>query len=883
MKDKRPSPEKLLHRATEEAQQEKRGKLKIYLGAAPGVGKTYAMLHDALEKRAKNLDVVIGVVESHGRKDIESALKPFEAIPRQRIRYHGTVCNEFDLDKALQRNPGLILMDEMAHTNAPGLRHEKRWQDIKELLDRGIDVYTTLNVQHIESLKDDVAKIIQAPIKETVPDSLIALANTIELVDLPPEELLKRLQEGKIYVPEQAQLAIEHFFRKGNLIALRELALRTTAERVATDVLLYRQGEGIKQIWPTKEKILVCVGPKTESLKLIRSAKRIANSLQAEWLAVYIETPALQNCEPLHNRAIQNLRMAEELGATTQVLAGSDIVKEVLEFAHEQNVTQIVIWKEVRPRWQHWFRRNLADEILRRSADIDVYVMTGEAPEKNSTPKKLPRSIHWAAYGLSFGMVTLITIINLALFPYLRASNLVMIYLLGVTIVALLGERGPSILATMLSVIAYDFFFVAPYYHFIVSGGEYFFTLSIMLLLAQVISYTTITTRRQTQSARLIQHQTAALYSLSSQLTHTRGVNKVVELGTHYIDNVFHCDATVLLPKKNRLEAIPSGQSKPKLDAKEYSIATWVYQMGQKAGLGTDTLAFSKALYLPLQASQGTIGVLRVQPKTKQLLTPEQLRLLESCVNQLALALEVDRLQEKTQERELQIETERARTTLLQGISNDLNAPLQIIVNTLSQLQTPQKNTTQTLGIDIAYEIEKLNQLNTNILQIIQLETQHTTLKKTPSSLRLLINLVLKTSEKLLDERPLHLHLPKKIPPIPLNKKLIQGALFNLLDNAVKFSPPKSPIAIAVSLEPLHVLISVEDAGPGVAPEEKNKLFEKFYQSNPLGDGNSPEHGLGLGLTICQKIIVAHGGTIWVENLEKRGAAFRFTLPLKNL
>ena len=668
-----------------------------------------------------------------------------------------------------------------------------------------------------------------------------------------------------MYFPQQAELAVEHFFRKGNLIALRELALRTTAERVATDILLYRQGEGITQIWPTKDKILVCVGPRTESLKLIRAAKRIANSLQAEWLAVYIDTPQFQRSTQHRNRAIQNLRLAEQLGAITHVLTGFDIVKEVIDFAHQHNVTQIIIWKQIRTRWQNWFRRNLADEILRHSADIDVYIMTGQTsmppPPKNNTHSTVP----WKTYGLSLAIVCLTTVINLTLYPYLTASNLVMLYLLGVTLVALFGQVGPSVFASLLSVIAYDYFFIAPYYSLAVSGVQYFFTLIVMLLVTQIMSYLTIMTRRQSESAKLIQHQTAALYTLSRQLTSTRGVRNLVELGTRYIDSVFNSEVMVLLPRKNHLEVINPTSPQEKLDPKEYGIAAWVYEMGQVAGLGTDTLSFSNALYLPLFASLGPIGVIRIQPRAHQLFTPEQKGVLESCINQLALALEVDRLQEKAQQKELKLETDRARNALLQAISNDLDTPLRIIISA-----------TNTFGKEIHYEIEKLSQLNENILQIIQLETEELSLKKEPASLRTVINLVVKLSEKMLHERPVHLHIPKKIPEVPLNKPLIQRALINLIDNAVKFSPAKSAIEIRVIIEETLAVVSVEDCGPGVLLDEKSKLFEKFYRGKQLVTG----HGLGLGLTICQKIIVAHGGTIWVENIEERGAAFRFTLPL---
>ena len=869
-------PEQLLQRTEDEARKERRGKLKIYLGAAPGVGKTYAMLHDAIEKRDNDLDVVVGIVESHGRHDIESMLKNFEIIPRQTVQYRGKSCLEFDLDAALQRHPGLILIDEMAHSNAPGLRHAKRWQDIKEFLDRGIDVYTTLNVQHIESLKDDVAQIIQAPVRETVPDSMIEMANTIAVVDLPPEELLKRLQDGKIYIPKQAELATEHFFRKGNLIALRELALRTTAERVGTDVLLYRQSEGIKQIWPTRDKILVCVGPRLDSLKLIRAAKRMVTSLQAEWVAVYVDTPQINATASQRNSAIQNLRLAEQLGAVTHVLTGFDIVKEIMDFAREQNVTQIMVRKHIITRWRGWFRRSLADEIVRHSGDIDVYIMTGEAPKPHPLKTRTARLTSWKPYGIAALVITLATLFNIMLFPFLASSNLVMVYLLSLVIIARFGRIGLSILASIISVMAYDFFFVPPFYSFSVSDIEYIFTLLVMLVVAQIISYLTILTRRQTESARLVQSQTTALYALSRQLLNTRGFDKLVALGVTYIADAFNCDAMVLLLKKNHLEIQDSYPAKQHLDIKEKSIAQWVYEMGQPAGLGTDTLSFSKALYLPLMAAHGPIGVLRILPRTQQLFTPEQMNLLESCVNQLALALGVDRMQENTRKKELKIKTERARITLLEAISNDLNSPLKIIVSAVITLKESDEEKTRIIGTDIDNEIEKLNQLNNNILRIIQLEFQDKKIHKKPSSLKEIICIIVKASSKTLQERPVCTHFPDSLPAVPVDEGLIQEVFINLIDNAVKFTPPKSPITIVVQVEPGKVIVSIEDTGPGIAPDEKAKLFEKFYRGKQL----TSVRGLGLGLAICHKIIVAHGGTIWVENLDGCGAAFRFALPL---
>ena len=638
-------PDELLHRAEEASRKENRGKLKIYLGAAPGVGKTYTMLHDALDLRDQDLDVVVGIVESHKRKDIESLLTNFEILPRKHIEYHGTLCSEFDIDAAFKRSPGLILIDEMAHTNAPGSRHEKRWQDIKEFLDRGIDVYTTLNVQHIESLKDDVAQIIQAPIRENVPDSMIEMANTIELVDLPPEELLKRMEEGKIYIPQRAELAAENFFRKGNLIALRELALRVTAERVGTDVLLYRHNEGIKQIWPTRDKILVCVGAREDSLKLIRAAKRLVASLQGEWVAVYVDSPKKHSeaAAEERNSAIKHLRLAEQLGAETHVLMGFDIVHEIMSFAREQNVTQIMVSKHILKRWQSWFRRNLADELLRHSGEIDVYMITSQldGPYQTEKQKPLRQKILWKPYLIATGILSAATALNWILYPFLAVSNLAMIYLLGLIIIARFGKFGLSTISSVIAVLLYDLFFTPQIYSFDVTDISYLVTLVIMLMVAQIISYFIVVTRRQEESARLIQSQTRALYSLSKRLTNTGDKDQLLDLASAYLAEAFDCHVVALLPKKNHLEVTGCQASNFKLSEKEQGVAQWVYDMRQEAGLGTDTLSFSKALFLPLIGLKKSMGVLRIEPNSQSLLSPDQLSLLDACVHQVALSLEV--------------------------------------------------------------------------------------------------------------------------------------------------------------------------------------------------------------------------------------------------
>lgn len=650
MPENRPNPEKLLQRVKEEERQEKLGKLKIYLGAAPGVGKTYAMLQDALAQHAKGLDVVIGIVESHGRQEIDSLVKKLEIIPRQTIQYHNKNLTEFDLEAVLKRNPALVLIDEMAHTNAPDLRHTKRWQDIKEILDRGINVFTTLNVQHIESLNDVVSQIIHTPVKETVPDSVLELAETIELIDLPPEDLLKRLQDGKVYFPAQAALAKERFFRKGNLIALRELALRLTAERVNAQVLLYRQGLGIQHIWPTKEKLLVCVGHGTESAKLIRAARRLATSLQAAWIVIHIDTPALSLTDEQRNSALRNLRLAEQLGADTRTLIGLDLVKEIMSFAREQNITKIIVGKWIRSRWKNLFFKSLADEIVRHSGEIDVYIITGGKPSnlKTSPRQSQKRDIPWKTYVVAIGIVTVATIINFLLMPFLNESNFIMIYLLSITIVALSGRAGPSIFASVLSVIAYAYFFSPPF-EVGKASLQYFITLFVMLLVAQTISHLTVVTKRQVRLAKLAEQRTATLHSLSRQLASTRGVDKILDTALHYLADVFDSGVSILLSENNRLVVKAAYRMETNISAKELGVAQWVFDLGQMAGRNTDTLPFSDAIYLPLLATQGAIGVLRMRPNEHDhLYLLEQLQLLEACTNQIALAIEVDRFEGKS-------------------------------------------------------------------------------------------------------------------------------------------------------------------------------------------------------------------------------------------
>jgi two-component system sensor histidine kinase KdpD len=598
MERKRLSPETLLKRAKKEELDEQRGKLKIYLGAAPGVGKTYTMLHDALALRKQGLDVVVGIVESHGRQEIETFLTNFEILPRQRIDYRGKGLLEFDLDAALKRNPALILMDEMAHTNISGAKHIKRWQDIKELLDRGIDVYTTLNVQHIESLNEAVSQIIHSHVNETVPDAMIELSDSIELIDLPPEDLLKRLQDGKVYFPAQADLAQEHFFRKGNLSALRELALRITAERVGNQVLSYRQDLGIKYIWPTKEKILVCVGNSIESAKLIRTAKRMAKHNQAEWMAVHIDIPQKTLTPEQHSNIAQHLRLAEMLGAEISVLTGFDVANQIMTFAREQNVTQLIVGKINRPRWKNFLFPSLADDLVRQSGEIDVYIITSEASDLKKIPKisHLKHPIRWQHYIVAAAVISFAILLNAMLYPVLDAHSSLFFYLLVITNVTLCGA-----------------------------------------------SYLTILMYRQADFARHTEQRTALLYGLSKKLVTTRGISHLLTAGIEYIGDTLHSEVLALLPNEGRLTVVARYNTNQVLDEKALSVAQWVYDLGQTAGLGTDTLSHAEALYIPLLTASGSLGVLRLRPiKHRHAFSPQEMHFLESATHQIALAIQAE-------------------------------------------------------------------------------------------------------------------------------------------------------------------------------------------------------------------------------------------------
>ena len=883
MSERRPNPDALLKRVQAEESRELEGKLKIFFGANPGVGKTYAMLEAAHEQRRDGIDVVIGVVETHGRAETEALVQGLELVPRKAVEYRGTVLQEFDLDAALARRPNIILIDELAHTNAAGVRHSKRWQDVQELLKAGITVYTTVNVQHLESLNDIVTQITGVRIRETVPDSMIERADDVELIDLPPDDLLQRLKDGKVYVPEQIQHAIQHFFTKGNLIALRELALRRTAERVDQQMEVYRRDHAVVRTWPAAETIMVCVNMKARGPRLIRAARQMAANLHAKWLAVYVQIPRhLRLPQAERDRLVQALRLAEQLGAETVTLSGERVAEELLNYARSRNVTKMIVGKPLRPLWKEWLFGSVVSELVHRSGDIDIYVITGVGDEGQPLIRRtLRRTGKWPRYLYALlGPITA-TAVAWLMFPYFATANLVMMYLIAVVVIAIRLGRGPSILASIFSVATFDFFFVPPYLSFAVSDIQYLLTFAIMLIVALVISNLAGRVREQAELSRFSERRTAVLYTMSRDLATHRGTSMLAQVATNHLRQVFDGQVAIFLADdEKRVRLQRSEQLFFEFERKEAGVAQWVFDHNERAGLGTDTLPGASALYLPLVGSKGAIGVLAVRPKdTGLLLDPDHLHLLESLVNQVALALERSRLSDEAQQAHVRIETERMRNAILSSVSHDLRTPLATITGAASSLldEGSQLNATDRLELSrsIYREADRLDRLLKNLLDMMRLEAGAIHLNKEWHPLDEIVGAALSRLEERLRNHSVRTAFPPDLPMVQLDGVLLEQVLMNLLENAAKYAPNGSVIELSASAGDREVVVEIADRGQGIPAGDEIRIFDKFYRAKPAREG-----GVGLGLTICRGIIEAHGGRIWAENRSGGGAVFRFALPL---
>lgn len=874
----RPDPDELLARVQAAERQQKRGKLKIFFGAAAGVGKTYAMLEAAQARLQEGEDVVVGYVESHARPETEALLVGLERLPLRMVDYHGQKLSDFDLDAALVRRPGLIVVDELAHTNLAGSRHAKRWQDILELLAAGLNVYTTVNVQHLESLNDIVAQITGVVVRETFPDTVLEQADEVELIDLPPDDLLQRLQEGKVYLPQQAEQAMRHFFRKGNLLALRELALRRTADRVDTQMRAYKQDHAIAQSWPAGERLLVCVGPSPLSRRLVRATRRMATALRAEWLAVHVEKSPL----PLAQReqVAQTLRLAEQLGAEVVTLNGHNISEEIVTYARSRNVSKIVVGKPARPQWHELLFGSIVDDLVRHSGEIDVYVITGEpdGATANSVLFRPESHSQWSAYLQALMVVLICTVIDRFLFPYLDPANLIMVYLLGIVVTAGLLGRGPSILASILSVLAFDINFVPPYYSLTVEEAEYLITFAVMLITGLTISTLTARVRQQALSARQRERHTAALYAMSREFATIRGRENVLQTAVRHVSELFDSQVAILLADSGRsLNNDPAGYPPFLQNETEQSVAQWVFDHRQRAGAFTETLPGAKALYLPLTTLRDVVGVMGVCPAgDRRFQTPDELHLLETFANQIALAIERVKLAEETEEARIQIETEQLRSTLLSSLSHDLRTPLAAITGAATAILADENQLSPAGQRDMVQtiyeEANRLNRLLRNVLEMTKLESGAIQVKRNWQPLEEVIGTALSRLE---DSRPIITHLPADLPLVAFDEVLIEQVLVNLLENALKYTPAGSSIELSASADANFVTIEVADRGPGLPPGEEERIFNKFYRVEPQSGV-----GVGLGLAICRGIVTAHNGRIWAESRPGGGALFRFTLPI---
>jgi two-component system sensor histidine kinase KdpD len=898
----RPTPEQMLARATQEETRSKRGRLKIFFGSAPGVGKTYAMLAAVQRLAREGIDVVIGLVETHGRAETEQMLLGLDILPRRSVEYRGqdgaatpVTLREFDLDAAILRKPEILVLDELAHTNAPGSRFEKRWQDVQELLKAGIDVYTTLNVQHIESLNDVVAQITGVQVRETVPDDVVGEADEIELVDLPPDVLLDRLRAGRVYVPDSIQHAIGSFFRKGNLTALRELALRRTAEWVDHQMLQFKEGKGIRAIWPTTERILVAVSPSPASAKIVRAAKRMAAGLHAELIAVFVETPRTAKLPQAdHDRVIQTLRLAESLGAQTTTLSATNAAVELVNFARSRNVSKIVVGKTQRSVLAEAFLGSFVNNLVRLSGDIDIYVIRGDTDSRISDTvdlvarRKRPHSGVLKYLGAA-ALVALCTLVALALFRHLDLANIAMICLAAVVVAAVWLGRGPAVLAAVLAVAAFDFFFVTPKFTFAVSDVQYLLTFAVMLGVGLLIANLTTRLRSVADSAREGERRTSLLYAMTRELAAARDRREVAEAAVRHTHDTFDADVALLISATSSsstgVEVLAKAGSPDWIDDRERSVARWSLDHGKSAGLGTQALPAAAGRYQPLVASQGKIGVLALHPRDAQgLLDPAQLLLLDTFANQIALALERVSLIEGHQAARIEAESERLRSALLSSVSHDLRTPLATIAGAASALQQSgdalDSKARMELTDSIVNEAERLNDLIANLMFATRLEAGGIELRRDWTTVEEIVGAGLSRHREALAARSARVQIPPDLPLIRVDNAMLPQVVHNLVDNALRYSPEGAPIEVAAWATDTNVVVKVADEGPGLTDEEATKVFERFFRGRASRASGS-RGGIGLGLTICEGIVKAHGGRIWADRNKPRGVVFYFSLPIE--
>ena len=889
MAEARPDPDQLLAQVQAEEARAKRGRLRIFFGASAGVGKTYAMLEAAQNVRASGKDVVVGYVEPHGRVDTERLLEGLERLPTVAVSYRGIVRHELDLDGALTRRPWVLLVDELAHSNLvggdPPPRHPKRWQDIEELLEAGINVWTTVNVQHLESLNDLVGQITGVRQRETLPDKVFDEADEIELIDLPPDDLLARLRAGKVYIADEAATAAERFFRTPNLMALRELALRRVADRVEAAARALPEDKTRPRI--AGDRILVAVGPDAQSEQLVRVGKRMSDALDAQWTVVYVETPRLLRlADSDRNRRIEVLRLAESLGAETVTLDGPSAAETLIEYAQTRHATRVIVGAPKRRGLRAVLRPSASVQLVMNARGFDVITVatterTAVRPEAGTNTSEVARQIPWHRYAWAVATTVICTGLAFTMFRRFELSNLVMIYLLGVTVAALRLGRGPSALTAVLNVAAFDYFFVPPRFNFAIADAQYFVTFGVMLLIALVIGNLVASVRQQTRVAGARERRTALLYAMSRELTATRGLSSMAQVAVRHVAEVFQCGAVILLPdadgKLHHPRDPPLEQS---YRSSDLAVAQWVADHGRQAGLGTDTLPAASGLYVPLGDERQWFGVLAVLPSNpRRVLLPEQRHLLETFAGQIGLALERARLAETAEAANLARERESLRNTLLASISHDLRTPLAVIAGAGGALAERgamlDEGTRASLARSIEAKATEMTGLVSNVLDLMRFESGEIVTRRDWQSVDDLVAMALQGQSERLAQHPVELRLPHELPHVHVDASLIVQVFSNLFDNIAKYTPPGTQVLVSAIVDGQFVRITVDDNGPGLPPGDPARLFDKFQRG--VEEGTAV--GVGLGLAICKAIVTAHGGTIEALRREGGGARFQLTLP----
>jgi len=876
----RPSPEALLA----EARREGRGRLKIFLGAAPGVGKTYAMLQAAHERRREGIDVVAGVIETHRRAETEALVVGLERLPPRWIEYRGRAFPELDLDALLTRRPGLALIDELAHTNIPGARHVKRWQDVEELLAAGIDVFSTLNIQHLESINDVIEQIAGIKVRETLPDGVLAGADEIELIDLPPQDLIKRLEDGKVYLPEQARRAIGHFFSPGTLTALRELALRHAAERVDRQMIDYMRAHAIAGPWPARERILVCLDSSADAERLTRVAKRAAARRGAAWVAATVETAQADFAsEADKDRMAAALRLAAQLGGETAILQGDDVAATLLAYARDHNCTQIMIGR-ARRRWLPRLGGSVTDRLIARAGGLTVILVGGEEDLRpRPSPHRRAPGPGWRGYGVALLAAVTATGIGWLIDLALPIANISVAYLLAVTIVAMRAGLRPAILASFVCFFAFNFFFTEPRWSFSISDSQNILTVVIFLIAAVIVSKMAARLRARIETSRESARRTATLYDFSRKVAAAATQDDVLWAVVHHVAATIHGRSLVLLPGEAGLAIAAGYPPEDHLDDKSAAAAAWAWSHARPAGRGSATLPAADWLFLPLATGRGAVGVLGVQTGSGgERPPPDSLRLIETLADQAAVAIERTTLVGDIEQARVAAERERLRSALLSSLSHDLRTPLVSILGAASTLtsydQSLDDDSRHDLAVTIQDEAERLNRFVQNLLDMTRLGAGALKPKVDWVDLHDVVAAAVKRTSRLARHHRIRVEIAADLPLLCLDAVLMEQVFFNLLDNACKYAPPDSQIKVWAIRTEHHIAIEVVDQGPGIPAEDRDKVFDMFYRVRAT---DSQTAGTGLGLAICRGIIEAHGGTIRAEpGLHGAGTCILIHLPL---